>query len=290
MKIRLISACIMLMVLISWIYSEFVPDTLWSLNEQAPPSVRYEPSSPEIVDEMLDIAEVCRADVVYDLGCGDGRIVIAAAKKRGARGIGIDNDPVRVRESRENAKRAGVSGVKFRLDDLYECSLRDATVVMLYLLPEANIMLRPKLFRELSPGARIVSHSHSMGRWRPDRQTAEAGHRIYFWIIPANVSGRWSWHYGGKDWTLLLHQEFQDLRGTVRSGNTELVPDAIKISGDRLALTVSVPAGKGFDTLRFSGIVAGNTVEGTAGGGAGSGRRGCVWKAERDPVTIRQIY
>ena len=120
---------------------------------------------------MLYEAKVRTGDVVYDLGCGDGRMVIAAAKKFGTRGVGIDLDPARIKEARANAKAQGVDrSVTFRVADLFETDLREATVVMLYLLPEVNRRLKPKLFAELRPGARVVSHDFDMGRdWPPDR-------------------------------------------------------------------------------------------------------------------------
>jgi SAM-dependent methyltransferase len=150
------------------------------------PDVRYEPSSPEIVAAMLELGEVKAGDVVYDLGCGDGRIVITAAQKRGARGVGIDIDPERIKEATENARRAGVTGrVKFRNEDLFEADFREATVVMLYLYPWVNLKLRPKLWSELKPGTRVVSHSHDMGDWAPEKEIEVGGHTIYFWRIPA---------------------------------------------------------------------------------------------------------
>ena len=150
------------------------------------PDVRYEPSSPEVVAAMLKLASVARGDLVYDLGCGDGRIVIAAAEKFGARGVGIDIDPERIKEARENARKAGVSsGVKFRTEDLFEADIREATVVMLYLFPWVNLKLRPKLWSDLKPGTRIVSHSHDMGDWKPEKEIEVDGDKIYFWTVPA---------------------------------------------------------------------------------------------------------
>lgn len=148
--------------------------------------MRYEPSPPEVVREMLRLAEVTPKDVVYDLGCGDGRIVIAAAKEFGARGVGIDIDPQRIAESQENARKAGVAGrVRFRNEDLFDSDIREATVVTLYLWPWVNLKLRPKLWKELKPGTRVVSHSHDMGDWTPEREIEVDGHRIYLWRIPA---------------------------------------------------------------------------------------------------------
>lgn len=150
------------------------------------PDVRYEPSSDEIVTAMLKLAGVKAGDVVYDLGCGDGRIVIEAARRLGARGVGIDIDPQRIKEARENARKAGVTGrVEFRNEDLFEANIRPASVVMLYLFPWVNLKLRPKLLAELTPGTRVVSHSHHMGDWVPEKEIEAGGDKLYFWTIPA---------------------------------------------------------------------------------------------------------
>ena len=151
-----------------------------------PLDVWYVATPHEIVDRMLAEAKVRTGDVVYDLGCGDGRMVIAAAKKFGTRGVGIDLDPVRIKEARANAKAQGVDQlVTFRVGDLFEADLSEATVVMLYLLPEVNRRLKPKLFAELRPGARVVSHDFDMGRdWPPDRYVKLGQDGIYVWVMP----------------------------------------------------------------------------------------------------------
>jgi trans-aconitate methyltransferase len=155
------------------------------------PDVHYEPTSPEIVDAMLRLADVGPQDVVYDLGCGDGRIVVAAAQRFGARGVGIDIDPQRVAESRENVRRAGVEGkVEIREGDLFEADVRGATAVMLYLWPGVNLRLRPKLLAELRPGTRVVSHSHDMGDWKPDRSITVGGSKLHLWTIPPRAASR----------------------------------------------------------------------------------------------------
>jgi cyclopropane fatty-acyl-phospholipid synthase-like methyltransferase len=155
------------------------------------PDVPYEPSSPGIVAGMLKLANVTKRDVVYDLGCGDGRIVIEAVRKHGARGVGIDIDPERIAEARENARQAGVSGrVVFRNEDLFQADIQKATVVMLYLWPEVNLRLLPKLRRDLKPGTRLVSHSHNMGDWKPEKEIRVDGHTIYFWTIPATAPAK----------------------------------------------------------------------------------------------------
>src|SRR5574337_213036 len=158
----------------------------------------FEPSSPAIVQEMLNLAGVTADDVVYDLGCGDGRVVIAAAL-RGARGVGVDINPDLVAESRRNAVQAEVSHlVRFSREDLTGTNFNNATVVMLYLSPAANLLLRPKLLKELRPGARVVSHTHNMGDWKPDKESIVENHHIYCWTVPADLSGRWLLDIGDK--------------------------------------------------------------------------------------------
>jgi len=148
--------------------------------------VPYVPTPQTVVDAMLSLAAVNKDDVVYDLGCGDGRIVITAAKKYGARGVGVDIDPERIKEANANAKLAGVSDrVKFIEQDLFQTDFKEASVVTLYLLPDINLKLRPKLLSELKAGARVVSHAFDMGDWKPDKtETVDGDRRIHFWIIP----------------------------------------------------------------------------------------------------------
>jgi SAM-dependent methyltransferase len=153
---------------------------------QAPraPDVPFVPTPQEVVAAMLKLANVKPTDMVYDLGCGDGRIVITAAKDFGARSVGIDIDPVRIREARQRAQQAGVANrVAFREGDLFTADIHDATVVTLYLLPDLNVQLRPKLQKELRPGARIVSHSFDMDDWKPEKQQDVDGRMIYLWTI-----------------------------------------------------------------------------------------------------------
>jgi ubiquinone/menaquinone biosynthesis C-methylase UbiE len=141
----------------------------------------------KVVSAMLKLAAVKANDVVYDLGCGDGRIVIAAAKEYGARGVGIDIDPERIQEARDNARKAGVEAlVRFEVSDLFAVDIHSASVVTLYLLPDVNLRLRPKLLKELKPGTRIVSHDFHMGDWKPDKhQLVDASTSIYLWTIPS---------------------------------------------------------------------------------------------------------
>jgi precorrin-6B methylase 2 len=159
------------------------------------PDVPYVPTTEEAVRAMLKLAEVKKADIVYDLGCGDGRIVIAAAKTYGARGVGIDIDPDRIQEARENAKKAGVENlVRFEENDLFQANFRQATVVTLFLLPSINLKLRPKLLEDLKPGTRVVSNTFDMGTWRPEKEQSLPGadddeigslsHKFFLWKIP----------------------------------------------------------------------------------------------------------
>jgi SAM-dependent methyltransferase len=158
------------------------------------PDVPYVPTTEAAVQAMLKLADVKKADVVYDLGCGDGRIVIAAAKNLGARGVGIDINPVRISEAKENAKKAGVEKlVRFEENDLFEADIHEATVVTLFLLPHINLKLRPKLLQDLKPGTRIVSNTFDMGDWKPEKEAivpetdedSYLSHKLYFWIVPS---------------------------------------------------------------------------------------------------------
>lgn len=183
------------------VVSVVVAGLLWASLAQAQsskprrqPDVPYVPTTEAAVAEMLKLAEVKKTDVVYDLGCGDGRIVIAAAKTYGARGVGIDINPERIAEARENAKKAGVEHlVRFEENDLFEADIKEATVVTLFLLPNINLKLRPKLLQELKPGTRVVSNTFDMGDWKPLKQVSVGNpgdedsylsHTLYLWIIP----------------------------------------------------------------------------------------------------------
>jgi ribosomal protein L11 methylase PrmA len=149
------------------------------------PDVIFVPTPQEVVEDMLRLANVQKGDVLYDLGSGDGRIAITAARKYGIKTTGIDIDPERIREANENAKKAGVTNlVQFRQEDLFTADFKDATVITLYLLPDLNVKLRPKLWNELKPGTRIVSHQFEMGAWKPEKRLESNGRTIYFWTVP----------------------------------------------------------------------------------------------------------
>jgi SAM-dependent methyltransferase len=147
--------------------------------------VPYVPTRQVVVNAMLQLAKVTSGDIVYDLGCGDGRIVITAAKTYGASGTGIDINPQRIREANENARAAGVTDkVKFIEADLFKTDLSNASVVTLYLLPAVNMKLRPQLLKQLKPGSRIVSHAFDMGNWKPEKTIRVDGSTIYLWTVP----------------------------------------------------------------------------------------------------------
>jgi 2-polyprenyl-3-methyl-5-hydroxy-6-metoxy-1,4-benzoquinol methylase len=155
------------------------------LQTERRPDVIFVPTRELVIEAMLNAAKVGPNDVVYDLGCGDGRIVVAAAK-RGARAVGIDIDPQRIKEANANAAQNGVTGkVQFRQEDLFQADIREATVVTLYLLPSLNVKLRPRLMEMLKPGTRVVSHDFDMGDWMPDETIAVDGKTVYLWTIPA---------------------------------------------------------------------------------------------------------
>lgn len=150
------------------------------------PDVIYVPTPYEVVDEMLRLANVKKGDVLYDLGSGDGRIPVTAAKRFGIHAVGIDIDPQRIKEANENARKNGVAKlVTFKQEDLFKTDFKDASVVTLYLLPDLNVKLRPRLLSELKPGTRIVSHQFDMGTWQPEKKVELNGRTVYLWTVPA---------------------------------------------------------------------------------------------------------
>ncbi len=166
----------------------FFASGAWGQPALHAPDVPYEPSAPEVVRVMLQLAQPGPDEVLFDLGCGDGRVVIEAVRKYRVRGVCVDIDPVRIAAARANAARAGVADrIRFLNQDLFETDIRQADVVMLFLWPEVNLKLRPKLLRDLKPGARVVSHWHDMGDWRPDRvvrmDVENRPRPVYLWTI-----------------------------------------------------------------------------------------------------------
>ena len=266
-----------------------VPDALAAQQTSAPartPDVHFVPTDTTKVREMLTAAQVDAKDLVYDLGCGDGRIVITAVKKYGARGVCVDIDPVRIKESRNNADTAGVTRrIEFVEGDLFEQDLSKATVVTLYLLPSLNERLRPKLFKELRPGTRIVSNAFDMGAWKADRTLniktfSGMQSYAYLWILPADVSGEWRLEPdGGSDkrgYTLDLKQKFQEVSGTASSGGKATPLSSVSVKGDQLSFVLGDGAAEGKGAT-FTGRVKGDRATGTAKGKDG----GWSWTAVR---------
>jgi len=178
----------------AWMFARMLPATgllavapAQARDEHAPPlDVPFVPTPMAVVDAMLDLARVTRTDTLYDLGCGDGRIVVRAATRFGCRGVGVDLDPERVREANENARKAGVTQLTlFEVGDVFEFDFSAASVVTMYLLPSVNLKLRPRLLAELKPGTRIVSHDFDMGDWTPEVSREVKNSRIFLWTVPA---------------------------------------------------------------------------------------------------------
>jgi len=252
------------------------------------PDILYVPTPQQLVDVMLDMAKVTRDDIVYDLGCGDGRLVITAAKKFGATGVGIDIDPQRISESRQNARRAGVEGkVRFLEQDLFESDFHDATVVTLYLLSELNLRLRPHIFAQLKPGTRVVSHAFKMGDWEPDaHKTIEINgnsYDAYCWVVPANMSGIWNVTGDGRlevPAAIVVEQKFQKI-ALHAEGDKRLLGEGT-VSGTSFTFTLN-SQGDG-DPRQFYGRIRGDTIE-----AAEAGRPQRHWKAARAPGSARPL-
>jgi len=250
------------------------------------PDVHFEPTPEATVITMLQKAGVNQNDVVYDLGCGDGRFVILAAKKFGARGVGVDIDPVRIKESKENARKANVTDrTTFIEGDLFNVDIREATVVTLYLLNELNQQLRPKLFQELKPGSRIVSYTFDMADWEPDEMVQVGGRFFYYWVLPATVGGTWYFRSvsfrGELQDQLILNQEFQEIRGKVTVHGQEIRIRDQRLKGDQLSFSARYNFEGQNVSMKFNGRVTGDTIDGTVEiqGGPWAGTK--PWKAQR---------
>lgn len=202
--------------------------------------VPYVPSDEKIVNTLLDLGEVTGEDTLYDLGCGDGRILVAAALERNTHGVGVDIDPMRITEAIEYAGHTGVEHlVHFFEGDLMEIDISAATVVTLYLLDVVNIKLRPRLLDELRPGTRVISHAFNMGDWKPDQQQRCGSINIYKWIIPAKVAGTWEWQTrAGDTYRVQLKQKYQQVSGKAWFNGQAITLKNALLSGDLLQLTL----------------------------------------------------
>lgn len=253
-------------------------------------AVPYVQTPYEVVDAMLEVARVGPEDRVIDLGSGDGRIVIVAAQKYGARGIGIEQNPELVAESRRNAERAGVADrVEFREADLHQTDLRDASVVTMYLLPSVNMVLRLKFLAQLAPGTRVVSHNYDMGDWRPDQELIVGDARVYAWVVPANAAGTWRLTIAAdgdrpkETHEIEIRQRFQELTAVARGDDTRLRIERATLSGQDVELDLAGVSGRD-DVLRFSGRVDGEHMTGTLSDGrAATFERVRAGKISTDP-------
>jgi ubiquinone/menaquinone biosynthesis C-methylase UbiE len=210
-----------------------------------------------VVDRMLDMAKLTPEDFHIDLGSGDGRIVVTAAK-RGARSMGVDLNPTRIAEANENATKAGVTDrVTFVQGNLFEQKLDKADVLTMYLLQSVNLQLRPRILEELRPGSRVVSHAFSMNEWEPDQHINLNGRNIYLWIVPGKAEGTWQAESGDRKFTLNLKQTFQKLTGTATVDGKSL-PVKGELNGNFIGLSVDISGGHLIGRLRGNVIEGGN--------------------------------
>jgi len=253
----------------------------------------YVPTPQAVVERMLDMAQVKASDMVIDLGSGDGRIMITAAKRHGARGFGVEIDPRLVKRSNEEAKRVGVADrVKFLQQDLFNTDFHEAAVLTLYLLPDVNIALRPKILAELKPGTRVVSHDYGMGEWRPDAQETipapdkTVGTRkesmVYLWIVPARIEGEWIFELssGGKTrrTRLVLKQRYQFVSGAVElTGQGDVQISEGRLKGNEVRLVLP-PGALDRGPVELVGRVTGDSLNGTVRRGE---REVANWSARR---------
>ena len=231
---------------------------------QAGKDVIWVPTPDEVVDRMLTMAQITPNDFVMDLGAGDGKIAIAAAKKFGARAVGIEYNPDMVKHANGNAQTAGVAGngigkALIRNGDIFATDFSQETVITMYLLPGLNMKLRPQILA-MRPGTRVVSHSFSMEDWEADEISSLDGRRAYFWVVPAIVQGGWSLEAGGQKTELTLEQTFQKISGTVALGALHAGLREARLRGFNIAFGYVDAAGVRRD---FTGRVAGGKMEGS---------------------------
>jgi hypothetical protein len=253
--------------------------------KQVVPDVPFVPTPRVVVDEMLRIANVGKGDFVMDLGSGDGRIAITAAKKFGARALGVELDEHLIIQSEEGARQAGVEDrVKFLQQDLFKTDLGQASVITMYLLPSVNRRLRPRLL-DLKPGTRIVAHDFDLEDWKPDQMTT-IRKNVFLWIVPAKVAGRWRARVplpdGPRTIEVELNQRFQEVNGLARvDGQVAQLWEA-KLSGERLSFVLVDAADRENEaSLYFDGRVIGNAIDGEIRRGVGTGQTRIKWQATK---------
>ena len=258
--------------------------------------VPYVQTPQHVVDKMLEVAGVGPKDYVIDLGSGDGRMIITAAKKFGARGFGVDLDTNLVKRANALAAKAGVADrARFYARDLYKTDFRPATVITVYLLPEVNLMVRPKLLATLRPGTRVVSHDYDMGEWEPDQSFVldvpdkpvgrDKKSSVFYWVVPAKASGKWRWQLPAEGrpqvFELALNQKFQHIEGTLTiDGRRAGITDA-KLSGTKVSFSATLENNGAPLRYRFSGRIAGDSIKGRARIMHGQAEKRHAWKAKR---------
>jgi SAM-dependent methyltransferase len=227
---------------------------------QAGKDVIWVPTPDEVVDRMLRMAQVGPGDLVYDLGAGDGRIAIAAAKKFGARSVGIEYNPDMAKYAQGNVEKAGLTG-KTRIihGDIFATDFSQATVITLYLLPALNLKLRPQIL-SMHPGTRVVSHSFDMDDWKPDETSVMDGTRAYFWVVPANVNGGWTLESGGNRADIAFDQRFQNIEGVIDLGRAQGGLRDAKLSGVNIRFAY---VDSGAVRRDYTGRVAAGRMEGS---------------------------
>jgi SAM-dependent methyltransferase len=233
--------------------------TLTTLHAQEP-HVPYVTTPPGVVDKMMEMADAGPGDYVIDLGSGDGRIVIDAAK-RGAVGHGVEIDPVLVNLAEENALEAGVSDkVMFLQENVFHSDFSQASVITTYMTTTLNTRLRPALLNDLNPGARVVAHDFNMGAWKADKHLKVDDSNVYLWIVPATIEGRWYWKINGKKFTMEARQQFQEIQLEVKSEDISLKVEESVLSGKNLNFTAVNPT----NGIRYSfhGVVEEIAIKG----------------------------
>jgi SAM-dependent methyltransferase len=259
----LIGAGAILILLLAWAY-------LFRADEAPGPRPKLDPSALvvggrpqldapsvasdlEVVDAMLGLAEIRPDDDVVDLGSGDGRILIAAARSYGAHGLGVDIDPAQIALANDNARAAGVTGrVAFRREDLFQTPIAGADVLTLYLTQEVNLRLRPRILAQMQAGARVVSHDYDMGEWRWDQRRRIGDDTVYLWIVPARVDGAWTLSAGGREVPMTIRQAFQAFTGTAGDARIEQG----RLTGERIRFIVNFGSGR----QTFEGRVSGDAI------------------------------
>jgi SAM-dependent methyltransferase len=241
----------------------------------------YIPSTQQNVDEMLRLADVRPGDVVYDLGSGDGRVVITAARVWGARGVGIEIDPELVAQSAAQARRDGVAErVSFRAADVFAADIGEATVVTMYLLTSLVEKLQPKLLAELKPGTRIVAHDYGFAGWKPDRHV-NVSKNFYLYVVPAKVTGKWrmtaALPKGARDYDVDFEQQYQEIKGGARVPGGFLPAFDARMNGDRIGFVLAEDE----MSYRYEGRVSGTAIEGRVRWGYGPKQQESTWRATR---------